>query len=95
MNCKLTALLFLGLIVIASCGWINEKKMQQKIDEKIGKNIIGGMAKAVIHKMAKNEFQCVANVDTLGNCKKHCAKTTGEKGYCHGTKCKCGIELSY
>nr|P0C2F4.1 RecName: Full=Heteroscorpine-1; Short=HS-1; Flags: Precursor [Heterometrus laoticus] len=95
MNSKLTALIFLGLVAIASCGWINEEKIQKKIDEKIGNNILGGMAKAVVHKLAKGEFQCVANIDTMGNCETHCQKTSGEKGFCHGTKCKCGKPLSY
>nr|P56972.1 RecName: Full=Scorpine; Short=Scorpin; AltName: Full=Panscorpine; Flags: Precursor [Pandinus imperator]CAB96789.1 scorpin defensin [Pandinus imperator] len=94
MNSKLTALIFLGLIAIAYCGWINEEKIQKKIDERMGNTVLGGMAKAIVHKMAKNEFQCMANMDMLGNCEKHC-QTSGEKGYCHGTKCKCGTPLSY
>nr|AAQ94353.1 Opiscorpine2 precursor [Opistophthalmus carinatus] len=95
MNNKLTALIFLGLLAIASCKWLNEKSIQNKIDEKIGKNFLGGMAKAVVHKLAKNEFMCMANMDPTGSCETHCQKASGEKGYCHGTKCKCGVPLSY
>nr|API81325.1 toxin protein [Hemiscorpius lepturus] len=94
MDTKLTVLFFLGLIAIASCGWLNEAKIQKKIDEKLPNGFLKGAAKAIVHKLAKNDFGCVANIDTIGGCKKHC-KSEDKEGFCHGTKCKCGIPLSY
>nr|7M1E_A Chain A, Scorpine [Pandinus imperator] len=28
-------------------GWINEEKIQKKIDERMGNTVLGGMAKAI------------------------------------------------
>uniref|UniRef100_A0A1W7RB11 Antimicrobial peptide n=1 Tax=Hadrurus spadix TaxID=141984 RepID=A0A1W7RB11_9SCOR len=94
MNTKLTILCFLGIITIVSCGWINEKKVQEALNKKLPDGIIKSAAKAIVHKMAKNQFGCFANVDVKGDCKRHC-KSEDKEGICHGTKCKCGVPISY
>uniref|UniRef100_A0A224XBU0 Putative Sodium channel toxin n=1 Tax=Megacormus gertschi TaxID=1843536 RepID=A0A224XBU0_9SCOR len=96
MNAKLTALLFLALVVTASCGWINEKKVQDYLDKKLPNGIVKGAIKAVVHKVAKTEYGCAFNVGVApSQCNDHCKSLGKKKGVCHGTKCKCDVELSY
>nr|P0DL47.1 RecName: Full=Scorpine-like peptide Ev37; Flags: Precursor [Euscorpiops validus]AOF40189.1 venom peptide HtLKTx7 [Hadogenes troglodytes] len=95
MNSKLTVIVLLALITIASCGLINEKKVQQYLDEKLPNGVVKGALKSLVHKAAKNQNLCAFNVDTVGMCDADCKRQGKAKGVCHGTKCKCDVELSY
>nr|P0C8W5.1 RecName: Full=Hg-scorpine-like-2; Short=HgeScplp2; Short=Hgscplike2; Flags: Precursor [Hadrurus gertschi] len=99
---KLTILILLVITSFCSCGILREKYAHKAIDvltPMIGvpvvSKIVNNAAKQLVHKIAKNQQLCMFNKDVAGWCEKSCQQSAHQKGYCHGTKCKCGIPLNY
>uniref|UniRef100_A0A1W7RAZ1 Antimicrobial peptide n=1 Tax=Hadrurus spadix TaxID=141984 RepID=A0A1W7RAZ1_9SCOR len=101
MEIKLTILILLVITSFCSCG-VREKYAHKAIDAltplikiPVVSNIVNNAAKQLVHKIAKNQQLCMFNKDVAGWCEKSCQEAVQQKGYCHGTKCKCGIPLNY
>uniref|UniRef100_T1E6W8 CSab-Cer-3 n=1 Tax=Cercophonius squama TaxID=1330404 RepID=T1E6W8_9SCOR len=99
MHMKFAIMFLLGMAVVGTYAKGGEKVVQKILDmipssAAPGMGIAKNMIKQVVHKASKNEG-CAFNYDPLGLCEKNCQKESGQKGYCHGTKCKCGVPLSY
>uniref|UniRef100_A0A1V1WBN9 Putative scorpine-like peptide n=1 Tax=Superstitionia donensis TaxID=311983 RepID=A0A1V1WBN9_9SCOR len=102
MQIKLVVILFLGFATLSTGGFIKEKHFHKAIDvltPMIPVPVVGGIvnkvAKQMVHKIGKLDTPCIFGIDKKGNCEKTCQETTHQKGYCHGTKCKCGKPLNY
>uniref|UniRef100_A0A1V1WBP4 Putative scorpine-like peptide n=1 Tax=Superstitionia donensis TaxID=311983 RepID=A0A1V1WBP4_9SCOR len=103
MQIKLTVLLLLGCVTIIAAGILKEKHFQKAIDEfvpmiPVPPSVSGALQKAakqMVHKIAKLDSSCILGHDRGGKCNKGCQETVQQIGYCHGTKCKCGVPLGY
>uniref|UniRef100_T1DEJ8 CSab-Uro-3 n=1 Tax=Urodacus manicatus TaxID=1330407 RepID=T1DEJ8_UROMN len=102
MQTQCIVLQLLVLVALCSCGGILKENYFQKgadylashIPIPIVKDVVKGAAKQLIHKIAKNQQLCMG-VDLVQWCNKTCLATENKEGFCHGTKCKCGIKVSY
>nr|AOF40183.1 venom peptide HtLKTx1 [Hadogenes troglodytes] len=100
MKC-VSVILFLTMLTLCSCG--PESMLHKAVDAVAGAvplpasitNVMKSALKQAIHKGGKIQTGCMFNKDIGGMCEDKCQKESSEKGYCHGTKCKCGKPLDY
>uniref|UniRef100_P0DRM3 Insecticidal scorpine-like peptide LaIT3 n=1 Tax=Liocheles australasiae TaxID=431266 RepID=KBX33_LIOAU len=103
MQAQFTVLLLLVLVTLCSCGGILREKYFHKAADALTSNIpipvvkdvLKSAANQMIRKIGKVQQACAFNKDLAGWCEKSCQEAEGKKGYCHGTKCKCGKPIDY
>uniref|UniRef100_A0A224XFM8 Putative Potassium channel toxin n=1 Tax=Megacormus gertschi TaxID=1843536 RepID=A0A224XFM8_9SCOR len=103
MQIGCSILLLLMISSLCSCGGIFREKYFHKAIDKLAplipipvvSKVVGNAAKQLVHKISKNQQLCMFNSDVANMCEKSCMAAESKKGYCHGTKCKCGKPLDY
>nr|AIX87686.1 potassium channel blocker AbKTx-9 [Androctonus bicolor] len=91
MQRNLVVLLFLGMVALSSCG-LREKHVQKLVKYAVPAGTLRTVLQTVVHKLGKTQFGCPVY---QGYCDDHCQDIKKEEGFCHASKCKCGIPMGF